>query len=212
MARGMSHRDHHSYHQSLLRGLLATAAFLIAGALAAQTSGGDKSPPASDIAPVFFENDFITALDYGLICALKRSGTTQDGNTETGSTHILAGTPSFAVRTTTIPAQLGLSFGVRVRAVGPETLHNVRISLRHPPTGAGSHKTTFEHWPATITPDNPPTSSTFTFEHAHELALGRWIFEAHIGDQRLYHVEFTVVDPADAAHLRTTCDAAPATR
>ncbi|GEM_PF-5602474 len=197
------------YQKRRLRGFLATVALLLSGAVTGavtpEVSDGNTSPPASPIAPVFYENDYIASLDYGLICTLKRSGGTKDANTATGSTHIITGTPSFAARTTIIPAQIGLSFGVRVRAVGPGKLRNVVMSLRHPATGAGSRKTTFESWPATITTNNPPTTSSFTFEAPHELALGRWIFEARKDDQVLYHVEFNVVAPARAQRLVRLC-------
>lgn len=202
------------YQRRLLRGFLATVALLLSGAVTGALTpvdpGASTSPPTSPIAPVFYENDYIESLDYGLICTLNRSGGTKDANTATGSTQIITGTPSFAARTTTIPAQIGLSFGVRVRAVGPAKLRNVVMSLRHPATGAGNRKTTFESWPATITPQIPPTTSTFTFEQPHELALGRWIFEAHSAGQLLYHVEFNVVAPARAQQLAKLCtDAGP---
>jgi len=193
---------HCAVHQTLLRGLLATAALVIAGAVAAQTSDApldaDGSPLTSAIAPVFYENDFIASLDYGLICAIKFVGAV-----ETGTPHMFTGAPSFAARTTTIPAQIGLSFGVRVRATGPAKLRDVTISLRHPATGA--NRTTLDSWPATITAKNPATTSSFSFETTDELALGRWIFEAHKDGQLLYHVEFNVVDPDRAQHLVRIC-------
>ena len=101
--------------------------------------------------------------------------------------------------TTTIPAQQGLNFGVRIRPVGaPEgttvTLKRVWIYPPqgiHAPSNAQPVRRLEDDWPVVI---GRADIESYNLTDPWELVPGVWTFELRDGNRRLVSQQFTVVD------------------
>jgi len=154
-------------------------------------------------ADIYSNDTLITGLEYGLICNVKTVGSEPAPDTDRGSIGLIEST-GFSTHSTIVPAQLGLSFGVKSNAIEGDAIQGVRISVTHPPYKDSG--TTDESWVSTIYTDGASTQM-FTFDFPAELLIGKWTLSAQKDDQILYRVTFDVVSPANApAYLRNLCE------
>jgi len=147
------------------------------------------TPLHADPAPPSFQPPVIL-LEHGIFCdthdgALIAAPGTQLGYIETTPQEL-----DFSLTRQTLPADIGLAFGVLVQA-SREVAVTTKI---HRPDLAQP-----ETWESTI-PADAPGPTYFTFEFPHEQVPGLWAIEAWEGETRLYRVEYLVTpagsDPA----------------
>ena len=156
---------------------LACVGAIALGAMAGSDSGAATRSPGAE------------RIDFGYLCQLPTAEIVEAPNTVSGELNLIAGIPVFFRRTTTIPAQRGLSFGVTVD-VAPRFVGSAVIVTRHPPMGPDGVMT--ESWVTEFTVDNTGYAG-FTFEYDYELLPGTWTFLATSNGRLIYEVDFEVV-------------------
>ncbi len=102
-------------------------------------------------------------------------------------------------RTTTIPAQRGLSFGIQFRFTGPApgatVLYTVTTQYPKPGMTNDAGKTAFRESTSDLGSVGEIAYYGFTFDHPWEMVCGHWQLEVWAGDQQLAVQEFQVVSP-----------------
>ncbi len=150
-------------------------------------------------AQLFFDAEKIIAT-AGVYCEIGSVGKSEAPGTDVGEIDLLEYTPSFQWDTMVVPAQLGLSFGVRSEALGGEVYENVIIRLSHP--AFAETGTTEQVYVSTLDSLN---INAYSFDLTRELAQGPWILQAEWNGQVLYKAEFMVVDPAQLPQIANGC-------
>jgi hypothetical protein len=145
----------------------------------------------------------IASVEAGLICPPEDMDTSPAPGTLAGTTHIIAEEPPFAALTQTVPAILGLGFGVKSQAAVIDGLPNVRIVVEHPPMGPS--QTTHQSFFTNISGVGP-SLTFYQFDHRYELVLGTWQMTAFFGDEMLFTTQFEVVHPRSRPELAKLCD------
>jgi hypothetical protein len=139
----------------------------------------------------------IQIADFGIYCRQDRDQLEPAPGTTAGHVRLLEDTPEFVFRQQTIPARLGISFGVA--SISGRDIQDARIEAWVP--GA----TTPEMWFSDMYAGDAEVRG-FTFDHAHELVTGLWRIEAWDGETLLYRVEFDVLPGAELPGLSSDCD------
>ena len=149
-----------------------------------------------------YTHSMIRNLDVGIICAQDPVGANPAPDTLTGSTHVIAGEPDFITDIRTVPAVLGIGFGVKSSVTDPAGLSDVVMRVSHPPMGAEGR--TRQSFQTSISGEG--TSLTFyQFDHEFELVTGTWQMTAMHGETVLYEVSFEVVPPKFLPELAGLC-------
>ncbi len=144
----------------------------------------------------------IAGVDSGVICPPEPVGTSPAPGTLAGTTHVINEDPPFVSNTHTVPAALGIGFGVKARAADLSGLQDVTMVVTHPPMG--KQKITTQSFPTRIS--GLTHSVTFyQFDYAYELVTGRWQMTAMQGDTVLYQASFDVVSPQRVPELAGVC-------
>jgi len=135
-------------------------------------------------------SDQIAQIEAGVICAPETTGTAE-----------APGTVAAAI-TRTVPAVLGVGFGIKARSDAPAGLFPVVMTVTHPPMGNKSVTTqTFE-----TTIRGADASLTFyQFDFDYELLPGIWQMTATYEDTVLYRTTFEVVPPDLVPELARIC-------
>ncbi len=145
----------------------------------------------------------VLALTAGVICAPEATGFRDAPDTILGRTHILDRMPAFAAETLTVPAVLGVGFGVRVQAAEGMGTDPLIVTLTHPPMGeAGVQRQSFD---STISGQDP-SMAFYQFDYPYELVTGQWTLEGHRGGDLVYRVVFDVVPPQAVPELAGLCN------
>lgn len=144
-------------------------------------------------------------LESGVICDIVLDGRREAPLTESGVLNLVRQDRHVDVVTTRVPARLGLSFGIRVRARAgaPQT---ARLVLSHPPMGGG--RVRVQSWNVPLSPGDP-AMSMFTFEKRYELVQGRWTFEMRAGNAVLARGRFDVVPDGTVPEVAAACFGGP---
>jgi len=150
-------------------------------------------------AELTFDPDKITAT-AGVYCDIGSVGKNEAPGTDVGEIDLLEYTPDFQWDTMIVPAQMGLSFGIRTQAPEGVAYQNVRIRLSHP---AFAETGTTEQ--VYITSIDQLNINAYSFDLPRELTKGTWVFQAEWQDQVLYRAEFLVVDPAQMPQIANGC-------
>jgi hypothetical protein len=145
----------------------------------------------------------VLALTAGVICAPEAIGFRDAPDTILGRTHILDQMPPFAAETLTVPAVLGVGFGVRVQATEDMGTDPLIVTLTHPPMGEGGVQQ--QSFNSTIS-GLDPTMAFYQFDYPYELVTGQWTFEGHRGGDLVYRVIFSVVPPQAVPELAAICN------
>ena len=130
----------------------------------------------------------IDLLDVGIYCLPSDTRPEAAPETELGYINVYDGTPRFIHHRQTVPAVLGLSFGVHYTS--DHDIGDVRVETWRP------GQTRPDAWTVSVAAD-AAQSNGFTFETTDEMRTGTWRMEAWDGTRLLYRVEFDV-QPADA--------------
>lgn len=172
--------------------LAAVFAALIAGQPALAEVGAFASPP-------------VTLEGFGVICEVQLQGTRPAPDTLSGLLNLVDQDRPIDVETLQVPAELGLSFGIRSSLTAGSAVPEVTVVVTHPPMGPNG--VTVERWP---TPMNFGETSLnlFTFEHEYELAEGAWMFQLERDGEVLLQQPFQVTAPGTVPAVQQACFAA----
>ncbi|MEM1387833.1 MAG: DUF3859 domain-containing protein [Pseudomonadota bacterium] len=130
------------------------------------------------------------SLNYGYFCAVEPIDEAFAEGTISGTVSFVADVPSFISEGSLVPAQLGIGFGVHVRAL-PEFAGPVTVYIEHPPMGPNG--VTKQVWETSIGADEPEYLG-YTFDMAYELVTGSWSLSAEAENGTVYSVDFEVLD------------------
>ena len=109
---------------------------------------------------------------------------------------------SFIAQTQTVPAVVGMGFGVRAQATLPTGLTGVTIVVDHPPFQAGGPT---QQTYATSMSGTGLSGFFYRFEEPSEVQPGRWRISALSGQTVLYSLDFDVVLPRTNDGLLRSC-------
>ncbi len=150
-------------------------------------------PAAPNFAPP------IAAIEFGVFCTIKTTGQTEAPGTASGFIHTTDSVPAFDwPRQTTLPASIGLAFGVKAGTVSGSIVAGAEIRVFRP------HQPNPDFWTSDFY-DTEQSFAFFRFDTAEELIPGTWVFEAWDGAKRLYRVEFEVVPYDQAPGIAQAC-------
>ncbi|WP_108813515.1 DUF3859 domain-containing protein [Loktanella sp. Alg231-35] len=147
-------------------------------------------------------SETIASVEAGLICPPAGMATSPAPGTLAGTTHIIAEEPPFAALTQTVPAVLGLGFGIKSQSTDIDGLSDVLMVVEHPPMG--STQTTQQSFFTNISGIGP-SLTFYQFDHNYELVLGTWKMIAFHGDEVLFSTQFEVVHPRSLPELAQLC-------
>jgi hypothetical protein len=168
----------------MLRALLLL--LLLPAAALAKPATPTWSPPIADIS-------------FGIFCAITTEGEAPAPLTRSGTIHTVADDPAFHwPGQRTVPAALGLAFGVKSQTISGTTLPFTEMHVFRP------GDTTPDIWTSAIS-DADPSFAFFRFDTEAELIPGPWVFEAWDAGKRLYRVEFEVVPYEQAPGIAQAC-------
>jgi hypothetical protein len=98
----------------------------------------------------------------------------------------------------TVPASLGLAFGVKSQSLHGTTLPFAEMHVFRPGDSIP------DIWNSAIS-DTAPSFAFFRFDVTEELIPGIWAFEAWDAGKRLYRVEFEVVSADQGVGIAAAC-------
>ncbi len=137
----------------------------------------------------------VTLLQHGIFCDTNNGARVAAPGTQLGYVEIAPEGLEIALVRQSLPADIGLSFGVFAQAS-----HDVAVTIKvyRPDLPAP------ETWASTIRADGPGPAY-FTFDFPHEQVPGLWAIEAWDGEQQLYRVEYLVTPAGSDADLVGLC-------
>lgn len=141
-------------------------------------------------------------VEFGVICDLKPDEQREAPGTVSGVLNLVNQSAPVDVATPMVPAELGLSFGVRARLseTSPGGMYTVIVT--HPPMGPNGQQV--ETWEADLGPGDP-TLNLFTFELPYELVEGPWRFQLQMSDEVLLQQDFVVTPKGTVPAVQKTC-------
>jgi len=151
------------------------------------------------------EGDFastVQQLDAGILCAAEPVGAAPAPDTIAGETHIIGEEPDFVRLGHSVPAAIGIGFGIKSLATEAEGIGNVDMVVSHPPMG--QNQITTQRFTTSISGVDP-SLTFYQFDYAYELVLGTWTFTAMSDEDVIYTVNFEVVDPRQVPELAGLC-------
>ena len=138
---------------------------------------------------------------YGSFCSMEPTSEVVAEDTIAGTISNYSERPEFIWSGTTVPAVLGLSFGVHVKVALPLE-GPVRFHVAHPPMGPEG--TTEQSWIGSLSADDLLYIG-FSFDHDYERVTGPWTLSARSGDILIYEITFDVVDPKNLVAITMAC-------
>lgn len=150
----------------------------------------------------------MTLEGYGVICEVAMQGTRPAPDTLSGTLNLVDQDRPIDVETVQVPAEKGLSFGIRASLVAGSSVPTVDVVVTHPPMGPDS--VTVERWTASMN-FGETALNLFTFEHDYELVEGEWLFQLERDGTVLLQQPFQVTAPGSVPVVQQTCFAAAVT-
>lgn len=155
--------------------------------------------------PAVPQHDFVRAPvqmeEAGIYCPMDNLGTAPAPQTESGYILLMEGDQRVAVHDRLVPAQLGISFGVRIRLAPGTPADGYRMVVKHPAYGPSDM--TMQSWDPNIGTGWGVRS--FQFEYDRELQPGLWSMELYKEDTLMMRQSFQVVPPAQAPDAIDIC-------
>lgn len=140
--------------------------------------------------------------DYGIFCSLEPDSFKEAEDTIEGTINQFSESPDFIWKGTTVPAMVGMSFGVHVQTL-PQYEGAVRFTVSHPPMGNAG--TTQQGWIGTLNAVEMQYVG-FSFDHDYETVTGPWTMRADTLDgDPIYEITFDVVDPRLLPEITAAC-------
>ncbi|WGW05170.1 DUF3859 domain-containing protein [Tropicibacter oceani] len=144
----------------------------------------------------------VELVEFGVICDVAITGERPAPLTESGKMNLIDQQRGFDVISTSVPAKLGLSFGIRI-ALDPEsTSTGTRVVVTHPSLGAS--RTTTQSWPTALEPGGR-SLNLFTFEHGYEMVQGRWTFAVIDDSGKRVEQAFDVLPESSVPQVQAVC-------
>lgn len=171
---------------------LTAASVLLASLLLA-------APARADL-PLRFVPE-VAELTRGLICAPPPAGRREAPDTAFGWIHVPDEPIVIRREGTTVPAVLGMGFGVHFR-LQDDAPRLLRYVVEHPPMEPQG--VTRQSWEALT--QGQGERVFFQFDLAEELLPGFWSFTALEGTRELFHAAFKVVTAEEAPGLARLCE------
>lgn len=142
----------------------------------------------------------VAELTRGIICAPPPAGRREAPDTAFGWIHVPDESITIRREASTVPAVLGMGFGMRYRlhSKAPRLL---RYVVEHPPMPP--HGRTRQSWEGYA--QDEEGWMFFQFDLEEELLPGTWSLSAHDGPQELFHAAFQVVEPEALPELAGLC-------
>lgn len=161
------------------------------------------SPLAAETATGAFANSPMERLGFGVICDVELEGQREAPETLSGILNIVDQDREIDVATPRVPAELGLSFGIRAGLLPGTALPGVvDIVVTHPPMGEAGM--TVERWSAEMNAGET-TINLFTFEHTFEMVQGPWLFQIVSDGQVLLQQPFEVTASGTVPEVQQAC-------
>ena len=177
-----------------------TRAALLALALYASASA---SAATAETASGSFANSPVELLGAGVICEVELEGQREAPETVSGILNIVDQDREIDVATPRVPADLGLSFGVRAGLLpGTAIPGMVDIVVTHPPMG--DRGVTVERWQAVMNAGET-SINLFTFQHDFEMVQGPWLFQIVSEGEVLLQQPFEVTPSGTVPPVQQTC-------
>ena len=126
---------------------------------------------------------------FGIFPKAESVGTRVAPNTPTGRVRVYAN-QVMEVKTSTIPARLGLRFGVAHTFLNIPEGDKIDMTMRHPPLQKKGGGTSTE---SRTTKEPNSQGSAFGFDSPQEVVLGKWVFEFRHKGKLLCSQPFQVV-------------------
>ena len=137
----------------------------------------------------------------GVFCGAGSTGSTAAEDTIAGTIDTYDTTPEFRWVGDTVPAALGIAFGLHITVPASEA-GQIRFEVTHPPMGPDG--VTVESWVSDV-PQDDRYYTGFHFEKDYELAPGDWSLRGWRGDRLLYEARFNVVPPELMPEIAGEC-------
>ena len=149
-----------------------------------------------------FVEDPLVLEDYGVVCEVELQGRRAAPGTESGLLNIIDQQREIDVTTRAVPAEIGLSFGIRATLEPGHVIEDLRVVVEHPPMGPNA--VTVERWDAEA---NAGTTmvNLFTFEHDYERVQGKWVFRLMSGADTLLEQRFVVFPAGTVPAVQQAC-------
>lgn len=140
--------------------------------------------------------------DYGLFCSLEPDSIREAEGTIEGTINQFTESPDFIWEGTTVPAIVGMSFGIHVQTL-PQFDGAVQFSVSHPPMGPEG--VTEQGWVGSLNAVEMQYVG-FSFDHDYETVTGPWTLRAQTleGDP-IYEITFDIVDPRLMPDVTSAC-------
>ena len=123
-------------------------------------------------------------------------------DTQLGYIHRITEEPEMVLKGRTVPAALGIAFGIRLRTAPGSAVQGASVVVTRPAAKGMSSVT--DRWPGSFGPDF--RSNRFKFEFEDEIVLGTWSFEIRSAqDTVLFRQEFDVVPAYLVPNVLETC-------
>ncbi|MGP6087581.1 DUF3859 domain-containing protein [Antarctobacter jejuensis] len=142
---------------------------------------------------------------HGVICEVEMQGSRPAPETLSGLLNLIDQDRPIDVETLQVPAEMGLSFGIRATLTPGATMPEVTVVVTHPPMGVEG--VTVERWSAAMN-FGEPSLNLFTFERDYELVEGAWMFQLEAEGQILLQQPFQVTAPGTVPAVQQACFAA----
>lgn len=144
-----------------------------------------------------------TLESYGVYCGPENSAVKQAApGTVLGYIELTDADTTATVKTTRVPASLGISFGVAVQLTPELGDHSAEFRVTHP-TGKPGERIT-ERWTSQFS-SAEPALNRFAFDFPEELNPGLWVMEVAHEGQVVLRQSFDVVAPEAAADILSFC-------
>ncbi len=158
-------------------------------------------PALAGAQPPLRLSPLVEDLERGLFCATDEGSRMEAPDTEFGWIHIPEEPVAMRLPGTTVPAVLGLGFGIEYLIGGTDPVP-IRYEIAHPPMPpSGRVQQSWEAWVF----GGEPEVVFFQFDIDAELLPGRWSFAAFAGDKELFFAAFDIVIPEAAPNLAGLC-------
>ncbi|MCT4556656.1 MAG: DUF3859 domain-containing protein [Pelagimonas sp.] len=142
--------------------------------------------------------------EFGVICDLASGPEEPAPGTESGVINLIEPDIPFDVFTQQVPAELGLSFGVRVWMEEGTEVNDLSVEVVHPPMGRLG--VTHETWDTPLEAGGTDMN-LFTFERPYEMVEGRWLFRIRDGAEILTEQAFHVLPKGSVPQVQAVCGA-----
>lgn len=149
-----------------------------------------------------FDEPPVVMESHGVLCDIELQGSRPAPGTMSGKLNLIDQNRPIDVETAQVPAEIGLSFGVRAALTAGAVAPEVTIVVTHPPMGPDG--VTVERWSAPMN-SGEASLNLFTFENDYELVQGAWMFQIEYSGEVLLQQPFEITAPGTVPAVQKAC-------